>query len=62
MLLKVQYYWPLAAEMDTVVQIQKIEESCLSCPLLLRLNNHMGCQIEDTGNGRRQALHWKFMN
>ncbi len=48
--------------MGTVVQIQKIEESCLSCPLLLRLNNHMGCQIEDTGNGRRQALHWKFMN
>ncbi len=48
--------------MGTVVQIQKIEESCLSCPLLLRLDNHMGCQIEDTGNGRRQALHCKLMS
>ncbi len=45
------------------VQIQNIGESCLSHPLILIINAHMGCQIEEPlrksviDNEKRRALN-----
>ncbi len=37
-----------ASKIGSAVQIQNVGGHCFSHPILLRLNTHAGCQIEDT--------------